>query len=120
MYLNQATGYASQHIWESCVRKGIRRKHGGDGRDGAAVSLDGVAVHLRRVLLSLQACWSASVQLVSDRFPSVQRAAVDGSDLDALRAVCRQRVFTGGVFAQWLGCPRLLARRRYLPRLHAT
>jgi len=49
------TGYASQHIWclsqarinwEGCVRKGIRRKNGGDGRDGIPISLDGVAVHL--------------------------------------------------------------------------
>jgi len=48
------TGYASQHIWclsqarihwEGCVRKGILRKNGGDGRDGAPISLDGVAVH---------------------------------------------------------------------------
>jgi len=38
-----ATGYASQHIWwlsqarinwEGCVRKGILRKNGGDGRGG--------------------------------------------------------------------------------------
>jgi len=51
---NQATGYASQHIWclsqakinwEGCVRKGIQRKNGGDGRGGAPISLDGVAVH---------------------------------------------------------------------------
>jgi len=48
-------GYASQHIWclsqarinwEGCVRKGIQRKNGGDGRGGALISLDGVAVHL--------------------------------------------------------------------------
>ena len=40
--MNQATGYASQHIWclskarinwEGCARKGIWRKNGGDGRD---------------------------------------------------------------------------------------
>jgi len=40
---NQATGYASQHIWclsqarinwEGCVRKGIQHKNGGDGRGG--------------------------------------------------------------------------------------
>jgi len=52
--LSQATGYASQHIWclsqarinwEGCVRKGILRKNGGDGRVGAPISLDGVAVH---------------------------------------------------------------------------
>jgi len=39
--LNQATGYASQHIWclsqarinwEGCARKGIRRENGGDSR----------------------------------------------------------------------------------------
>jgi len=54
-----ATGYASQHIWcilsqarinwEDCARKDIRRKNGGDGRNGALISLDGVAVHLN--------CW---------------------------------------------------------------
>jgi len=41
--INQATGYASQHIWylsqarinwEGCVRKGILHKNGGDGRGG--------------------------------------------------------------------------------------
>ena len=41
--LVSATGYASQHIcclsqarinWEGCVRKGIRRKNGRDGRGG--------------------------------------------------------------------------------------
>jgi len=41
--INQAIGYASQHIlclfqarinWEGCARKVIRRKNGGDGRDG--------------------------------------------------------------------------------------
>jgi len=51
---NQAIRYASQHIWylfqarinwEGCARKGIRHKNGGDGRDGAPISLDGVAVH---------------------------------------------------------------------------
>jgi len=45
--LNQATRYASQHIWclsqarinwEGCVRKGTRHKNGGDGRGGAPVS----------------------------------------------------------------------------------
>ena len=54
-YYNEATGYASQHIWclsqarinwEGCVRNGIRRKNGGDGRVGASISLDEVAVHL--------------------------------------------------------------------------
>ena len=49
---NQATGYASQHIcclsqekinWEDCVRKGIRRKNGGDDGGGSLISLDGVA-----------------------------------------------------------------------------
>ena len=54
LLLNQAIGYASQHIWclsqarinwEGCVRKGIRGKNGGDGRDGAPISLDAVAVH---------------------------------------------------------------------------
>ena len=52
--VNQATGYASQQIWclsqarinwEGCVRKGIQHKNGGDGRGGAPISLDGVAVH---------------------------------------------------------------------------
>jgi len=51
---NQATEYASQHIWclsqarinwEGCARKGIRRKNGGDGRGGTPISLDGLAVH---------------------------------------------------------------------------
>jgi len=50
----QATGYASQHIWclsqarinwEGCARQGIRHKNGGDCRDGAPISVDGVAVH---------------------------------------------------------------------------
>ena len=31
--------------WKSCVRKGIRRKNGGDGRGGEPISPDGVAVH---------------------------------------------------------------------------
>jgi len=48
------TVYASQHIWclsqarinwEGCVRKGILHKNRGDGRNGAPISLDGVAVH---------------------------------------------------------------------------
>jgi len=52
--LVKATGYASQHIWclsqarinwEGCARKGIWRKNGGDGKGGAQISLDGVAVH---------------------------------------------------------------------------
>ena len=52
--INQATGYASQHIWclsqarinwEGCARKGIRHENGGDGIDGAPISLDRVAVH---------------------------------------------------------------------------
>ena len=51
---NQATGYASQHIWclfqgrinwEGCVTKGILRKNGGMAEVGAPISLDGVAVH---------------------------------------------------------------------------
>jgi len=42
MQTNQATGYASQHIWclsqarinwEGCARNGIWHKNGGDGRD---------------------------------------------------------------------------------------
>jgi len=46
--VNQATGYAIQHIWclsqarinwEGCARKGIWRKNGVDGRDGAPISL---------------------------------------------------------------------------------
>jgi len=54
LWLNTATGYASQHIWclsharinwEGCTRKGIRHKNGGNGRDGAPISLDGVTVH---------------------------------------------------------------------------
>jgi len=53
-FWNQATGYASQHIWclsqarinwEGCARKGIWRKNGGDGSDGAPIGLDGVAVN---------------------------------------------------------------------------
>ena len=32
--------------WEGFARKGIRHKNGGDGRGGAPISLDGVAVHL--------------------------------------------------------------------------
>jgi len=52
---NQATGYASQHIWclsqarinwEGCARNGIWHKNGGDGRDRGWISLDGVAVRL--------------------------------------------------------------------------
>ena len=53
---NQATVYASHHIWcltqarinlEGCARKGIWRKNGGDGkRWWAPISHDGVAVHL--------------------------------------------------------------------------
>jgi len=44
---NQATGYASQHIWclsksrinwKGCIRKGIRRKNSGDGRDWGILS----------------------------------------------------------------------------------
>jgi len=31
--------------WEGCARKGIWCKNGGDGRDGAPISLDWVAVH---------------------------------------------------------------------------
>jgi len=27
--------------WDGCARKGIRHKNGGDGRDGAPISLDG-------------------------------------------------------------------------------
>ena len=51
---NQATGYASPHFWclfqvrinwEGCARKGIQRKNGGYGRDGAPISLDVVAVY---------------------------------------------------------------------------
>jgi len=43
VFMNQATGYASQHIWslsqarinwEGCVRKGIWCKNGGDGTGG--------------------------------------------------------------------------------------
>jgi len=50
----QANKYASQHIWwlsqarinwKSFARKGIRHKNGGDGKDGALISLDEVAVH---------------------------------------------------------------------------
>jgi len=54
--LNQATRYASQHIWclskarinwEGCARRvHIWRKNGGDGRDGAPISLDRVAAPL--------------------------------------------------------------------------
>ena len=53
--INQATGYASQHIWclcqarvnwEGCARKGTRHKNGGDCRGGLLISLDGVAGHL--------------------------------------------------------------------------
>jgi len=54
---NEATGFASQHIWclsqarrnwEGCARKGIRRKNGGMAEMaemGHRSSLDGVAVH---------------------------------------------------------------------------
>jgi len=52
--LNQATGYASQHIWclsqarinwEGCLRKDILRKMVGMAEVEAPISLDGVAVH---------------------------------------------------------------------------
>jgi len=55
MHFVYATGYASQHIWclsqarinwEGYARKGIWLKNVGDGRGGAPISLDGVAVHL--------------------------------------------------------------------------
>jgi len=51
---NQATGYASQHIWclsqarinwKGCVRKGVWCRNGGMTEVGAPISLDGVAVH---------------------------------------------------------------------------
>jgi len=51
---NQATGYASQHIWclsqarinwKGCARKGIRHKNGGDGRDEGTNYSRWVAVH---------------------------------------------------------------------------
>ena len=53
-YMNQATGYASEHIWclsqarinwEGCVRKSILRKMVGMAEVGAPINLDGVAVH---------------------------------------------------------------------------
>jgi len=31
--------------WDGCAGKGIRSNYGGDGRGGALISLDGVAVH---------------------------------------------------------------------------
>jgi len=49
---DQATGYASQHIWclsqakinwEGCGRKGIRHKNGGDDLRGSLISPDEVA-----------------------------------------------------------------------------
>jgi len=52
--VNQATGYASQHIWclskarinfKGCGRKGIQHKNDGDAV-GSLISLDGVSPSL--------------------------------------------------------------------------
>jgi len=53
--MNQATGYAIQHIWclsqarinwEGCSRKGIRHNNGGDDGGGSLISPVGVAPSL--------------------------------------------------------------------------
>ena len=44
-YATKPPGMQASINWEGCARKGIQRKNGGDGRDGAPISLDGVAVH---------------------------------------------------------------------------
>ena len=52
LYVNQATGYAGQHIcclsearinWEGCGRKDIQHKKWGDDGGGSLISRDGVA-----------------------------------------------------------------------------
>jgi len=76
-----ATGYASQHIWclsqarinwESCVRKGILRKNGGDGRGvGTKSGWAGSSSRLLVRLLVLSSFCSRKSRVVPDK---VQRA----------------------------------------------
>jgi len=93
----QATGYEPSHRackpaylclsqartnWEGCIRKGIWHKNGGDGRDGAPISLDGwQSIRIVGVLFSFCTgksriwqnvpCWYQHTWVVPDK---VQRA----------------------------------------------